>query len=293
MFALWIFINDDFSFLATFVFLENESIAFKKVGLISMFKMYKFKEDIYPTTFIIAGFIFLILPYLYYNNLTVFLAIIGIILRILVPIHQHYHSHLSTFKSSSLNSLYDYILSVSGGSLTSMWKAHHGLGHHVDYLDQKNDVEGNLRFGVNIPFRRLVFTVFGSNLSLLDSFKILNKYNSKYSKQLKIKMWIQLFILIFTYLILFSINWKLTLLIVYIPNFFLKAAVFWFSYGQHDNLPITSIYDSSTTKVSLNQILLNVGLHTAHHEKPGMHWSLLPQRTNTIKNLIHPVCLRM
>ncbi|HRP68180.1 MAG TPA: hypothetical protein PLY93_01460, partial [Turneriella sp.] len=37
-----------------------------------------------------------------------------------------------------------------------------------------------------------------------------------------------------------------------------------------------------------NKFLLNNGLHTAHHEQMGLHWSQLPAAHDKIKHLVDP-----
>ncbi|MGZ3690000.1 MAG: fatty acid desaturase, partial [Pseudobdellovibrio sp.] len=248
--------------------------------------MMKYSEDLKPVGYIMLGLLFCLAPFAVSNPLTWTLCTAGIMLRIFVPVHQHYHSHLSTFKSETLNALYDAALSVAGGNLTALWKVHHGLGHHVEYLDQHNDVEGNLRFGESIPYRRLVFTVLGDALSLYDSLKLLKKLPSPTQKFYRRSILLQLAIQLTLLLDLSMWNWKLCLTIFIIPNIFLRWSVFWFAYAQHDNLPMNDVYDSSTTKFTFNHILLNNGLHTAHHERPGLHWSKLDERTEQILPLI-------
>ncbi len=254
-------------------------------------RIFKQNADLWPVTAIVLGLALSLLPFFIEFRFVIPLCIIGIGLRVLVPIHQHYHSHLSTFRHPWANSIYDVILSLAGGNLTALWKVHHGLGHHVEYLDQKKDLEGNLRFGTKIKARRLVFTILGDSLSLYDSLHFLKKFSKAVRNQHRSQILWQLGIQIVLFSILLLINWKLSLLVFAVPNLFLRWAVFWFSYGQHDSLPMTNVFDSSTTRFKLNFILLNVGLHTAHHDKPGLHWSKLPARTLEILPLIDPVCL--
>ncbi len=37
-----------------------------------------------------------------------------------------------------------------------------------------------------------------------------------------------------------------------------------------------------------NWLVFNNGLHTAHHESAGLHWSKLPEAHAKIEHLIHP-----
>lgn len=216
----------------------------------------------------------------------------GIVCRVLLPIHQHSHSHLPTFQSDTANALYDAVLSIGGGSITADWRVHHGLGHHVDYLDQRSDVEGNLRFGEHIPLRRLIFSLVGSSISIFDSLRLLKRLPVRAGKSHRRAILSQLLLQIALFILLTLWSWKVSILIFFLPNMVFRTGVFWFSYGQHDDLPMTNVYDSSTTKFRFGRAILNVEMHTAHHERPGLHWSRLRRRTIEILPLIHERCVR-
>ncbi|PZP52430.1 MAG: hypothetical protein DI598_00575, partial [Pseudopedobacter saltans] len=49
-------------------------------------------------------------------------------------------------------------------------------------------------------------------------------------------------------------------------------------------------YNHSRNFVSkfTNFMMFNNGLHTVHHNKASLHWSLLPEAHAQIKHLIHP-----
>jgi fatty acid desaturase len=253
---------------------------------------FKYQEDKYPTSVVVVGVLFSLAPFLSSSPAAWAICAVGLLARILLPIHQHSHSHHSTFTSEPLNAIYDFILSIGGGSCTAEWRVHHGLGHHVDFLDQRNDVEGNLRFGENIPLQRFVFAFLGSNLSAFDSFRILRRFPKTVRRKHQAAMLRQYALQLAVFSLLALLSWKLTLFIFLIPNLLLRMGVFWFSYGQHDNLPMTNVYDSSTTKNKFGSILLNVEFHTAHHERPGLHWTKLQKRTEEILPLIHEKCVR-
>ena len=63
---------------------------------------------------------------------------------------------------------------------------------------------------------------------------------------------------------------------------------------HHLGVPSTGIYDGSVTTTGgrFNHVNFNIGHHTAHHEKPTLHWSLLPGRTDIIASKIPEACWR-
>ena len=63
---------------------------------------------------------------------------------------------------------------------------------------------------------------------------------------------------------------------------------------HHLGVPGTQVYDGSVTTTGrrFNRVNFNIGHHTAHHEKPTLHWSLLPGRTEVIAAKIPRACWR-
>jgi len=59
-------------------------------------------------------------------------------------------------------------------------------------------------------------------------------------------------------------------------------------------VPSTNVYDASVSVLGsrFNALNFKIGHHTAHHEKPTLHWSLLPLRTRAIAARIPPACFR-
>lgn len=252
--------------------------------------MLRYSEDRFPVVIISLGLILTLLPFVYSSNFIYLLAGVGLILRFLAPIHQHSHGHLSIFTKKIPNHLYDIILMCAGGYTTAMWKIHHNIGHHIDFLDPSVDFGGNDRFGKNIPFKRFVFTVFGDAMTIIDCFKILQKKNllkSSLREQLLTQLTIQLVI----YASLFVIDWKSFLIFIYLPNRLYRWGIFWTSFGQHEDMPMTDVYSSSQTNFSGNKYVFNVGFHTAHHDRPSLHWSKLEAHTYKILHRIPRECL--
>jgi fatty acid desaturase len=86
----------------------------------------------------------------------------------------------------------------------------------------------------------------------------------------------------------------MALFCVVLPELFCAFFIWWESYAHHLNVPTSSAYDASVTVLDgyHNWESFNIGHHTAHHEKPTLHWSLLPQRTEAIAGRIPAACIR-
>lgn len=253
--------------------------------------MLRHSEDRYPVILISCALILSLLPFIFDSQIALFFAIISLFFRFLAPIHQHSHGHLSIFKEGFYNKIYDIILMCAGGYTTPMWKIHHNIGHHNDFLDPSRDYQGNDRFGRNIPFKRFIFTFFGDAMTIIDSFQILRIKKLSKSK-LKKQFVIQLMIQLSLYSLLMIANWKLFLIFIYLPNRIYRWSIFWFSFGQHENMPMENVFSSSQTKLVSNRYILNVGFHTAHHHRPGLHWSKLAEHTYSILDKIPTKCLK-
>ena len=83
------------------------------------------------------------------------------------------------------------------------------------------------------------------------------------------------------------IDWQKALLFVIIPQQVSLFSVLIFNYVQHVHANEESEWNHSRNFTGkLNFLLFNNGLHTIHHEKAGVHWSLIPQEHKKIEHLI-------
>jgi beta-carotene hydroxylase len=89
-------------------------------------------------------------------------------------------------------------------------------------------------------------------------------------------------------------GWKTGLLLwalaVAGPGFFGMWSMMWFNYMQHVHTDPWSKHNHSRniTGRVFNFLVFNNGLHTAHHENPGAHWSTLPALHAKIAHDIDP-----
>ncbi len=210
------------------------------------------------------------------------------------PYSQHNHGHLPVFGSGALNSLYDTVLTLITGYPTALWQLHHNIGHHRNFLTPEDDVASIIDPSTQRPYTRLGYTVRGNLTIHRDALRIARAEAARGKPELLHKLWLELGIQALVLFALGIVDPTLTVLFVVIPNILAGALVWWESYVHHLGVPSTSIYDGSvtTTGKPFNHRNFNIGHHTAHHEKPTLHWSLLPGRTDVIAAKIPEACWR-
>lgn len=216
--------------------------------------------------------------------------------RLPAPAHQHAHGHLPIFRSRALDAIYDQVLALAAGHTTAVWELQHALGHHRQYLDARTDVAGAERFawtrGRSTLVRRLAFMVLADALTVPDAWRIAAEHPAR-RRRLRARLIGQTVLQLAVLGGLLYLDPIATLAVFVVPNIILRWLVGWIAFAQHDGVPATETYSGSMNHFGfVSRLLLNVGHHTAHHEKPTLHWSLLPWRTSKILDRIPPACVR-
>ena len=240
--------------------------------------------DLVPAVVIAAGVALALVPFAVRVSPPVLVAIwiASVAARSIAPVHQHCHAHLPVFDHRIADAVYDVVLMLAAGNITPVWELQHVKGHHRSYLGRVWDPANNLRFGGG----RARFTILGDAMSIVDSVRLAGRGE-------RVRLACHVAIQICAAVALVFADPRLALAFFGVPWLLLRWAVFWFSYAQHDRVPMTNVYTGSVTHFGwTNRLYLNVGHHTAHHEKPTLHWTQLPARTRHILERIPPACLR-
>ncbi|HEU0035263.1 MAG TPA: fatty acid desaturase [Kofleriaceae bacterium] len=240
--------------------------------------------DRVPALVVTAGVALAIAPFVIAlaRPATIALAVGSLALRSLAPVHQHCHAHYAVFGRRALDAIYDVILLLAAGNTTAVWELQHVQGHHRAYLGRTHDPANHDRFGGG----RLGFAILGDAISAVDAWRLARgPSRARLVRQLAL----QLAIVVAA----FAVDPVAAVIFLVIPWLLLRWFVFWFSWAQHHDVPMHDVYSGSVTHFGwTNRLYLNVGHHTAHHEKPTLHWTRLPARTAQILERIPSSCLR-
>ncbi len=213
---------------------------------------------------------------------TVFLSFIAMVIN-------HNHQHCPTFVSRHLNRLFGVLLTFGTGQPATAVIPMHNLNHHVHNNSERDFVRVSLvRFRWN--FLNLLLFPFvaigGFARAKSGEMRRWKASGSRLYRQLHLER----AVFYPTVLLVLCLRPLETVLYVICPYLCGQWAIIAINLVQHDGCDPLTDYNHSRNFVSrwLNWWLLNNGYHTAHHLRPGLHWSLLPADHERIRSRIRP-----
>jgi beta-carotene hydroxylase len=209
-------------------------------------------------------------------------------LAISVAVMTHNHQHINMWKSSTLNVLTDWWLTVFYGVPIFTWIPTHNRNHHR-FVNKVGDTTATYRHTEeNNLFSLLSYpTVSGRNQLKEGIIPYMAKLRTT-DRSTFYKNWAQVIVLAVWIIGFLIFDWRRALVYVVIPQQVSAFVVMIFNYIQHVHADEESEYDHSRNFLGVNYLYFNNGYHTAHHQRAGIHWSLLPQEHAKIAHLIKP-----
>jgi beta-carotene hydroxylase len=245
-------------------------------------------------------------------DLSLYLLPLGCYLSISAGVMAHNHNHCPTFRNRRMNGIYGAWLSIFYGYPTFGWIPTHNLNHHKfvnragdatitwRHTDKHNALVALTYFFVSAywqsgPIKEFIQKAKAKNPALYRS--IIGQY----------VFWIGTYVAVFAASLAVGYHhaaaagevswgsligqslWRFTLAFA-IPGFTSLWTIMFFNYAQHVHADPWSEHNHSRnfTGKLLNFLLFNNGLHTVHHEHPGVHWSTAPALHAKIEHEIHP-----
>ncbi len=246
--------------------------------------LFKYRADRIPVFIIILLFALDFLAYFLIDNiwLLVLYWLIMIVPKGIICAWNHHHQHLPTFKKSSLNYLLEQMYALQTGATSKLWVLHHVLGHHHHYLDQTKD-ESRWKNKNSVIMSRARY----STDVMLTAYYRAYQVGKKHPRPMKAFLLASTL----TLLVVIALAWYRplpALLVFVIPMVTSLYFTAWVTYAHHAGLGVNNDFEASYNILTpiYNRLTGNLGYHTAHHHKQGLHWSLLPELHEKIKDKI-------
>lgn len=247
------------------------------------------KEDRLPILFISLYFLIDILVYINVDSIPFLIVwfILGIWPKGNICSWNHHHQHCQTFRLPIFNRILEVMYGLQTGVFGFTWVLHHNLGHHINYLDQDKD-ESRWKDSNGKAMSRIRYTAEVTATSYTRAYQVGKKHPKILKKFLLMG------------LVTLSVAGALTyfrpvaaILVFWIPMIVSLVLTADATYSHHSNLDSQEPTKASRNIVNstwYNRLTGNLGYHTAHHIKFGLHWSKLPKLHDKIKADIPNEC---
>jgi len=194
----------------------------------------------------------------------------------------HHHQHTPTFIHQGLNRLLELFYALHTGVTTNLWVLHHSLGHHKNFLDQGKD-ESRWQRESGKSMGEIEYTLNIAATAYYRGFKVGRRF-PKPQKQFLVYTAITLMVV--ALLVWFKPLPALFLFVLPIVCGLLLTS--WATFEHHAGLSTENQFEASRNNLNsfYNVTTGNLGYHTAHHYKQGVHWSLLPELHARIQHKI-------
>lgn len=196
----------------------------------------------------------------------------------------HHHQHTLTFKNKALNRFLEFFYALHTGVTTNLWLLHHVLGHHANYMDQTKD-ESRWQRKSGETMGEIEYSLNVAGTAYTRGFRVGTEYP-------KIQKTFIIYTLITMTVVAVMAYFKPipTLFLFVLPMIIGLILTAWATYEHHSGLSTENEFEASRNNLSrfYNITTGNLGYHTAHHLKQGLHWSLLPALHEKIKDKIPP-----
>ena len=210
---------------------------------------------------------------------------------------QHHHGHCSVFKNKRTNEFLDSILSFQSGITPYAWVLHHNIGHHGNYMSQHPQKGEEIIDASNWSradgsvMKRWEYVWYNRTRMHTRCTNIGSKAKKIFQKYILFRRIHFVFNAALLVLGFCIGSWQglISAIIVFafIPQM-MVLFVFETTYDHHSGLFTDNKHEASRNILGsfYNLFRLNLGFHTAHHIKPGLHWSELPQYHASIEQFI-------
>lgn len=236
--------------------------------------LFRFSEDRLPVAIFLALFAIDLIIFATVSAWPLVLAwaVLSVPAKVCIAAWNHHHQHVPFFHSTVSNRLMEIVFGLQTGAVSNVWVLHHNLGHHDHYMDQSKDEsawrlpDGRIMSAHEYTWR-LVMTGYVCALRNSAEHPDIRRtflfMTALHIALLAALVWINAFNALAIFIVPMVISFVLTCR---------------HTYDHHAGCSEVDEYAASNNIMHrwYNILTGNLGYHTAHHLRPGLHWSKLP-----------------
>ena len=236
--------------------------------------IFRYKEDRWPVAIILMLTIVDFALYFAVESAAVLFVyyLFMIVPKGIICAWNHHHQHLSTLRNKSLNRALEFFYALHTGVTTHLWRLHHVLGHHLNFLDQEKD-ESRWQRKDGTQMGVIEYTIKVGITAYPRGYMVGKRYPGQLGPFV---VFTAVTFLGVALLVWFKpVAGTILFVLPMISSLFFTAYV---TYDHHTGLGTEDEFEASYNNLNpiFNFITGNLGYHTAHHHKQGVHWSKLP-----------------
>lgn len=213
-------------------------------------------------------------------------TLLGVLPKSSACAFNHHHQHVPMFLRPLGNRIIEFIFGLLTGITANAWVLHHSLGHHVNYLDQEKD-ESRWQRKDGSTMGELEYSLNVAITAYPRAWEVSKRYKTHRP------VFVSMALLNFGF-IAAALAWRpLPALFVWvIPGLISLVGTAWATYDHHSELPTDNDFVACRNILNpvYNIVTGNLGYHTAHHHRAGIHWSRLPEHHASIADKIPAAC---
>lgn len=192
--------------------------------------------------------------------------------KVCIAAWNHHHQHTPFFRSTLLNRMLETVFGLQTGAVSKVWVLHHNIGHHENYMDQTKDEsawrtsDGRIMKPYEYSFKLFMsgyYCAFKNGLRHVEHQPVFVTMTLLHIAILGV---------------LIAINPLNALFVFVMPMLYSFWITCRHTYDHHAGCSEEDEYAASNNIMNrwYNVLTGNLGYHTAHHLRPGLHWSKLP-----------------
>ena len=237
--------------------------------------LFRHPADRWPVAVFVAFFAIELTIYLTVDNPLLLLLAFGlsIVPKASICAFNHHHQHLATFKPEWANRLLEAMYGLQVGVTSHAWVLHHSVGHHQNYLDQTKD-ESRWARDDGSKMGELEYSFWTTVTAYPRAWEV----SARFPKFRRTFLWMGILHVVLTAGLVYYRPVPGLIMFVLAPLFFLFGTA-WATYAHHAGRSTATHFVASNNMLTpmYNFVTGNLGYHTAHHYRPGVHWSKLKE----------------